>query len=509
MTHAGAVCWDVRDGGTVAPAREGASERDWVRAHAALTRLARERAAADAEEGRCLLLAWRSGAHAFLGFGSFSEYIERLLGYSPRATREKLRVAEALESLPLSARALEHGELTWCAARELTRVAVGDTEAAWLEAAHGKTTRELERLVAGKHPGELPPLPTEPEAPRRHILRFEVAPETFATFREATRSLRRAAGGHLDDDSLLLMMARQVLGAPPDERSSYRLSFQMCGACGEGSQVADGQLVAVAPEILAMAACDGEQLGGAAEPANENRPVPASKSEPAFSAAPAPSADAASTCRTSSAAPAPLTTHMGRARQAVPPALRRAVLARDGHRCQVPGCTHTHFVDVHHIRPRADGGRNRLDNLITLCTAHHRATHRGELVVERSSTQLAFRHADGTPYGQPLRAEPVEAYAKLFSALRHLGFREREVQTVLAELRADAGLQRARLEHLLRESQDFARHYRRHAEEAGVHFFDAATVAKADPRDGVHLDPANTAAIGEGLVPLVKSILGL
>ena len=65
------------------------------------------------------------------------------------------------------------------------------------------------------------------------------------------------------------------------------------------------------------------------------------------------------------------------------------------------------------------------------------------------------------------------------------------------------------LDHLLRESRDFARHYRRHAEETGVAFFDAATVAKADPRDGVHLDPANTRAIGEGLVPLVKSVLGL
>jgi len=65
------------------------------------------------------------------------------------------------------------------------------------------------------------------------------------------------------------------------------------------------------------------------------------------------------------------------------------------------------------------------------------------------------------------------------------------------------------LDHLLRESHDFARHYRRHAEETGVAFFDAATVAKADPRDGVHLDPANTRAIGVGLAPLVKQVLGL
>ena len=65
------------------------------------------------------------------------------------------------------------------------------------------------------------------------------------------------------------------------------------------------------------------------------------------------------------------------------------------------------------------------------------------------------------------------------------------------------------IEHLLAESRDFARHYRRHAEETGVALFDAATVAKASPLDGVHLDPANTRAIGAGLVPLVKHMLGL
>src|SRR5690606_15405060 len=65
------------------------------------------------------------------------------------------------------------------------------------------------------------------------------------------------------------------------------------------------------------------------------------------------------------------------------------------------------------------------------------------------------------------------------------------------------------IEHLLAESRDFARHYRRHAEETGVALFDAATVAKASPLDGVHLDPANTRAIGAGLVPIVKHMLGL
>ena len=59
------------------------------------------------------------------------------------------------------------------------------------------------------------------------------------------------------------------------------------------------------------------------------------------------------------------------------------------------------------------------------------------------------------------------------------------------------------------ESKKFAQWYQRRASEEGVAFFDAGTVAKADPQDGVHLDAANTRAVGEGLVPLVSELLQL
>src|SRR5688572_18189235 len=55
-------------------------------AHAAPSRLARERAALDVEEGRWLLCAWRSSAHVHVGYASFSEYVGRLFGYSARTT---------------------------------------------------------------------------------------------------------------------------------------------------------------------------------------------------------------------------------------------------------------------------------------------------------------------------------------------------------------------------------------------------------------------------------------
>ena len=240
---------------------DAAHECDWVQAHEALSRLARQRAAADAEEGRWLLCAWRTAAHVHLGHASFAQYIERIFGYKSRTTQEKLRVAEALEQLPRLARLLETGAISWCAVRELTRVAVPETEQAWIAAGQGTTTRELEALVAGKSPGD-GPAASGSNRPRCHVLHFEVAPETFALFRDAMQRLRRAAGGSLDDDATLLSMARQVLTGPGDDgRASYQVSLTVCAACGSGGQQAGGELVPVGAEIVAMANCDAQHLG--------------------------------------------------------------------------------------------------------------------------------------------------------------------------------------------------------------------------------------------------------
>lgn len=61
----------------------------------------------------------------------------------------------------------------------------------------------------------------------------------------------------------------------------------------------------------------------------------------------------------------------------------------------------------------------------------------------------------------------------------------------------------------IRDSANFAKWYKLRAEEEGVGFFDAGSVAKTSPLDGIHLDAAGTRAIGQGLVPLCKQLLGL
>jgi hypothetical protein len=175
----------------------GDSDGAWQAAHLALVSLARDRAELDFEEGRCLLAARRAAVHRRLGYGSFGEYVERLLGYAQRVTHDKLRVAEAMESLPQLSRELREGSLSYSHARELTRVATAESEQIWLESARGRTVREVERLVSGHRPGSLPTEPIPPER-ARHVLRFEVSGETLASFREAVAHLRREAGEHLD-----------------------------------------------------------------------------------------------------------------------------------------------------------------------------------------------------------------------------------------------------------------------------------------------------------------------
>jgi hypothetical protein len=356
------------------PAASGA-DRDWQLAHEQLLRLARRRAGLDLEEGRWLLVAFRTGAHVRLGYGSFAEYIERVFGYGPRLAHDKLRVAEALETLRAVPKALREGKLSWSAARELTRVATTQTEDEWLAAARGRTVRDVERLVSGHAFGSRPQDPVDPQA-RRHVVRFDVSGETLGELRDALARIRRDAGGPLDDDAALLLMARHVLGGPKDEgRASYQVAMTVCEDCRKARQHAHGELVDVSPEVLEMALCDAQHLAPGSAHVGQHE----AKAEG----------------------------RLRRAKQVIPPAVRRFVLQRDQGRCVFPGCRHSTFVDIHHIRYQALGGDHQPDNLVTVCGAHHRAIHHGYVLLEGSvSAGLRFLHADGSEYGDRAALEP-------------------------------------------------------------------------------------------------------
>src|SRR5216684_2472453 len=61
----------------------------------------------------------------------------------------------------------------------------------------------------------------------------------------------------------------------------------------------------------------------------------------------------------------------------IPPAMKRALIARDKH-CRFPGCDMPPaWTDGHHIKHWADGGPTELWNLLLFCRRHHRLFHEG------------------------------------------------------------------------------------------------------------------------------------
>jgi len=71
-----------------------------------------------------------------------------------------------------------------------------------------------------------------------------------------------------------------------------------------------------------------------------------------------------------------------RARKTIPTALRKIVVERDGHCCQVPGCGSDHFTVLHHLDPVALGGTHEAHRLITLCWYCHDLVHEGKISVK-------------------------------------------------------------------------------------------------------------------------------
>src|SRR6266511_2671878 len=83
------------------------------------------------------------------GFASCAAWLSWRVGLDPGAARERVRVARALATLPLLARALARGELSYAKVRALTRVATAETETRLLAVGLAGTAAHVERSVRG------------------------------------------------------------------------------------------------------------------------------------------------------------------------------------------------------------------------------------------------------------------------------------------------------------------------------------------------------------------------
>jgi hypothetical protein len=79
--------------------------------------------------------------------------------------------------------------------------------------------------------------------------------------------------------------------------------------------------------------------------------------------------------------------------------------------CRFPGCGAKRFTEAHHIRYWRDGGRTALDNLVLICSFHHRLVHEHGWTIARhpDGGEVVWRRPDAL---ERLRDGPAGAQAQ-------------------------------------------------------------------------------------------------
>jgi hypothetical protein len=334
------------------------------------------------------------GGHERFGFASCASWLAWRCSITPRAAREQLRVARSLRELPRIRDSFACGALSYSKVRALTRVAEPEMEGELLELAEDATAAQLERLLRG-YRGAIAADAAEQTQSRRHLttrweadgsltIRGSLPPDEADLFlkglERARDELRSTASG-----------GDAVAGRPDRADGLVALAETAIASGVEPSTGGDRNQVVVHVDLGDLVSDDDTTAAtldrGVALPAETARRL---------------GCDAAIVTMIERDGE-PLS--IGRKTRSIPPALRRALNARD-RCCRFPGCEHDRFVDAHHIEHWARGGETSLDNLVLLCRHHHRLLHEGGFTLAVEDGEPIFR----TPGGQEV--PPIPALPK-------------------------------------------------------------------------------------------------
>jgi hypothetical protein len=345
------------------------------------------------------------------GFRSCAHWLTWRTGVAPGASREKVRTARALRTLPRVGEAMRKGELSFAKVRAITRVATAENEAELLDVARSGTAAQVERIVrAWRRVDRLEEQHAEAERHEaRHlslyvdddgmyVIRGRLDPETGALLAKALESAADALCGRRSDSRS--RAAHRTEPTPAAQRRADAMRLVAERALAERNARSSGSPVEVVVHVDAATLRDGSTVGqsviagGARVSAETSRRLACDAGRVVM------------TCDEHGN-----TLSVGRRTRIVPTAIRRALEYRDDS-CRFPGCDMRH-CDAHHIVHWADGGSTALDNLVLLCRRHHRAVHEGAFRVGRSPTgDVQFHHRDGrcipaVPDAPPLQGDLV------------------------------------------------------------------------------------------------------
>jgi len=330
----------------------------------------------------------RQGWKAYL-FNNCAEWLNMKCGMAPGTAREKLRVANTLFDLPKISGAFQKGDLSYSKARYLSRIATPTTEEHLLDFAlkatavqvdrHCMELRNVQRHASTQDANRLHEnryLSCSPHSDGSVTLSVELPKETAALVMKAlemavlqleTKDVYEGEEDNAPCDLLqqqadaLVEVARSYLAGGSDGKSCTADHYQVTvhvdenalrGALDENSK-SDLPI-----ETVRRLCCDSSLLVATDDKNGKTKDI-------------------------------------SRKHRVVHPSLRRKVMSRD-RGCRFPGCTHEKWLTAHHVVHWADGGETTAENLVMLCSKHHRLLHEGGFEIKPGAGgQWHFRNASG------------------------------------------------------------------------------------------------------------------
>jgi Domain of unknown function (DUF222)/HNH endonuclease len=320
--------------------------------------------------------------------------------------REYVRVARALEAMPVTRQAVEEGDVSLSSARVLAMAHDADPDAfvkseeTLVDAARVHGVNDLQRVAAYWR---------DAAAKQRALDGDESAVDRQTLYASKTFLGRVRADADLNAETgeLLLTALNAQLSADArlastdaDERSPARRRADALGEIlRQWLDLADRPVVAgERPHVtltvgvetfkgLSDSPCELEHTG----------PVPTETAEMVL-------CDCSVARVVLAGRSEPL--DVGRKTPVVSPSMRRAVVVRDRY-CRFPGCDRPpSWCDAHHVVHWTKGGPTAIHNLVLLCRRHHRLIHHRRFRVDMVDAQPVFSRADGTLLEATDRAPP-------------------------------------------------------------------------------------------------------
>lgn len=312
----------------------------------------------------------RQGWKGFL-FNNCAEWLNYYCGITVPTAREKLRTIHALLDLPMTSNAFREGHLSYSIARALTRVATPENEKELLKYALTRTASEVEDHCRQlRNADRAASTKDANEAHEERFLNYKVNGDGTVTIsielpqeqgelvKKAIEKAGREIGKGCPEVSAETSFHQRQADALVEIAAGY-----LSGNNQKATSTADHYQVVVHTDETALK----DKFGKSDLPVESVRRL---------------------TCDCS-------ITHVShdkrgrvidasRKKRVASPQLKRALLSRDG-KCRYPGCHHDKWLDAHHIVHWADGGETTMDNLVLLCSAHHRLFHEGGFTIRKTT----------------------------------------------------------------------------------------------------------------------------